>query len=237
MLKENSKQTNNRYFFTGFFMVLFILFQGCDTTKTEYWVIDNLEKIGGYNVSVVGNPEIVETELGKAVKFDGDGDLLLVDSNPLGNTKEFTVEVIFKPAACYPENTAPRFIHFQDPNDLREKRLMIELRINEQNQCYLDGYLKTDTSSLVLIDETLVHPTNEWLHAAVTYQNNCLTTYINGQKQLSGEVGYKAAFINPEGKVAIGGRMNKVSWYNGLVKTVKVTDKALDPEGFMAIND
>jgi hypothetical protein len=237
MLNENSKQTNNHSFFTGVFIVLFILSQGCNTTKTEYWEIDNLEKIGGYTVSVVGNPEIVETELGKAVKFDGDGDLLLVDNNPLGNTTEFTVEVIFKPEACYPENTAPRFIHFQDPNDPREKRLMIELRINEQNQCYLDGYLKTDTGSLVLIDETLVHPTNKWLHAAVTYQNNCLTTYINGQKQLSGEVGYKAAFINPEGKVAIGGRMNKVSWYNGLVKTVKVTDKALDPAGFMAIND
>ena len=28
-----------------------------------------------------------------------------------------TVEVLFRPYACYPENTAPRFIHIQDPED------------------------------------------------------------------------------------------------------------------------
>ena len=114
---------------------------------------------------------------------------------------------------------------------------MIELRLNEKNQCYLDAFLLTDTGSLVLIDENLVHPTETWLHAAVTYKNNQLTSYINGEMQLSGEIGYNEAFINPTGKVAIGGRMNQVNWYRGLIKTIKISKIALKPEEFIFIND
>ncbi len=59
--------------------------------------------------------------------------MLLVDNNPTGEAKAFTVEVVFKPDSSHPENTAPRFIHIQDPDDKNNKRLMIELRINEKN--------------------------------------------------------------------------------------------------------
>ena len=66
---------------------------------------------------MAGNPEVVETDIGTAVKFDGDGDMLLVGFNPIGEAKSFTVEVVFKPNASYPENIAPRIIHIQDPDD------------------------------------------------------------------------------------------------------------------------
>jgi len=209
-----------------------LFFLACDVEKSEHWHIDNLQEIGGHAVTVFGDPQVVDTEIGKALKFDGEGDMLLVDFNPIGNAKEFTVEVVFKQSACYPENTAPRFIHIQDPDDEEAKRLMIELRVNEKNQCYLDGFLRTDTGSLTLIDENLVRPTNEWLHAAVTYKNGVFTTYINKEKQLTGEIGFANAIINPNSKVAIGGRMNKVSWFNGLIKELKVTPAVLEPERF-----
>jgi hypothetical protein len=225
-----------RLIFIGVSLLFLLILSDCNSEKTEYWSIDNLKEIGGHNVTVFGNPEVVDTELGKAVKFDGDGDMLLVDFNPLGNTTEFTVEVVLKPEACFPENVKPRFLHFQDPDDPDAKRLMVELRLNEENECYLDGFLKTDTGSRVLIDPKLVHPTEVWLHAAVTYKNNILTTYINGEKQLSGQIGYKDAFINPTGKVAIGGRMNKVDWFRGLIKTLKVSKVALKPDDFIFIN-
>jgi hypothetical protein len=224
-----------KFSFAAFIITVFLI--ACHSEKEEYWCLNNLEEIGGHPVSIIGNPEVVETEIGKAIKFDGDGDQLLVDFNPLGNTKEFTVEVVFKAAACFPENAKPRFIHFQDPNDSIAKRLMIELRLNEKNECYLDAFLRTDTGSLVLIDENLVHPTETWLHAAVTYKNHRLTSYINGEIQLSGEIGYKEAFINPAGKVAIGGRMNQENWYRGLIKTLKISKIALKPEEFIFIND
>lgn len=216
-------------------LLLIFILSDCNSEKAEFWSINNLKEIGGHNVTVFGNPEVVDTKLGKAVKFDGDGDMLLVDFNPLGNTTEFTVEVVLKPEAAYPENIKPRFLHFQDPDDLDAKRLMVELRVNEENQCYLDAFLNTDTSSLALIDPKLVHSTEEWLHAAVTYKNNTLTTYVNGEKQLSGSIGYKDAFINPTGKVAIGGRMNKVDYFRGLIKTLKVSKVALEPVDFIFI--
>lgn len=221
----------------GLSLFFFLTLSTCNAQKVEYWNLDNLKQIGGHSVTVLGNPEVVDTKIGKAVKFDGDGDMLLVDFNPLGNTTEFTVEVVLKPEAAYPENTTPRFLHFQDPDDPQAKRLMVELRLNEENQCYLDAFLKTDTGSLVLIDPKLVHPTAQWMHVAVTYKNNILTTYINGKKQLSGQIGYKDAFINPTGKVAIGGRMNKVDWFRGLIKMLRIEKVALEPEDFMHIND
>lgn len=220
-----------------FSFLIFLIFSYCSSQKEEVWNLDNLESIGGHGVTVIGDPQVVETELGKAIKFDGDGDLILVDFNPLGGTDEFTVEVVFKPEDCYPENNAPRFLHFQDPDDPEEKRLMIELRLNEKKECYLDGFLNTDTSRLTLIDEKLVHPTEVWLHGAATYKNKIFTTYVNGVKQLSGFVGYEHSFINPTGKVSIGGRMNKVNWFNGTVKTLKITNVALEPKDFIFINN
>ena len=221
--------------FSFFISLICILFFSYNSEKVENWEINNLNEIGGHAVTVFGNPEVVETEIGKAVKFDGDGDMLLVDFNPIGSAKEFTVEVVFKPDASFPNNTAPRFIHIQDPDDPDEKRLMIELRLTEQNKFYFDGFLKSDTSSLALIDKTLLHPTEKWIHAAVTYKDYNLTTYINGEKQLTGQIAYDKHFINPTGKVAIGGRMNKVSWFSGMIKTLKVTQSALKPEHFMIV--
>jgi len=114
---------------------------------------------------------------------------------------------------------------------------MIELRVNERNECYLDGYMQTDTMDLVLIDEKQVHPTGKWLHAAVTYKDGVMTTYMNGIRQLCGHITYADTIINPSGKVAIGGRMNHVSWFNGYIKTLKVTHASLDPADFIQMPD
>ncbi len=112
---------------------------------------------------------------------------------------------------------------------------MIELRINEENQCYLDGFMHTDTMSLVLIDDHLLHPTNQWLHAAITYEDGVLTTYVDGVKELSGAITYAETMINPVGKLAIGGRMNHVNWFNGCIKTLRVTHSSLDPKDFIQL--
>ena len=119
---------------------------------------------------------------------------MLVDFNPIMDAKEFTVELVFKPDACYPNNIEPRFLHIQDPDDPEAKRVMIELRIDANNQCYMDGFMKTDSGSLALIDETLVHPTEVWQHVAITYKDSTLTTYFNGTKELSGTLHYSECY-------------------------------------------
>lgn len=208
-----------------------------DSLYSELWVLDNIENIGGYTVSVLGDPQIIKTDLGNAVEFDGNADQLVVDSNPINTSKEFTVELIFMPYACYPDNTEPRFVHIQDPNDPEEKRVMMELRVNKNNECYLDGFIKTDFENLTLIDEALVHTTEVWHHAAITYSDSIFTTYFDGVKELSGIIKYTDEIVNPEGKTSLGARMNNRSYYKGLMKAFKVTHAVLDPNDFISPED
>lgn len=210
---------------------------GSDTIYYEFWDINNLENIDGHAVTVLGDPTVEETEIGPAVRFDGVLDQLMVDFNPVGDAKEFTVEVVFKPDACYPENVDPRFLHMQDPNDPQEKRVMIELRIDAGNKVYMDGFMKTDLESLPLIDESLVHSTEVWQHVAITYGDSTLTTYFNGVKELSGQLRYTDKIINTIGKTSLGARMNERSYYAGLMKYLKVSHAVLDPEQFIFIHD
>ena len=43
---------------------------------SETWTFDRLDSINGYTVSLLGQPRIVETPLGKAVQFDGEDDAM-----------------------------------------------------------------------------------------------------------------------------------------------------------------
>ncbi|MGW8314797.1 MAG: LamG-like jellyroll fold domain-containing protein [Bacteroidales bacterium] len=208
-----------------------------DSVYYELWEFSNLQEIGGHGVSTFGDPVVVSTGLGDAVEFDGVDDQLIVHFNPLMDTKEFTVELIFWPAASYPAHTEPRFVHIQDPDDPDAKRVMMELRINEQNQCYLDGFMKTDMENLTLIDETLVHPTEVWHHAAITYKDSTFTTYFNGVKELSGTCRFSEQLVNPEGLTSLGARMNQVAQFSGKIRTLKVTHACLDPTQFLSIQD
>jgi len=108
-----------------FTAMTYSLAQSPDSVYYELWDISNLELIGGHSLTILGDPQVVATEIGDAVQFDGEGDRILVDFNPVMDAKEFTVELVFKPDACYPDNTDPRFVHIQDPDDPDEKRIMI----------------------------------------------------------------------------------------------------------------
>ena len=209
--------------------------------SSEVWELKSLKKIGGHRVQVFGDPEIVKTDRGKAIKFDGIDDRLLVDNNPLGDAKEFTIEVIFKPDPAYDISNQPRFIHFQDPADTLSgwplaRRIMIELRLTPKNEWYLDGFLLTDAGERTLVNKTLTHPVGEWSHAAVTFKDNTFKTYVNGIQETSGVISFNEKLLNKVGKVSIGGRMNRLNYYSGLIKTLKITRRALEPQQFIQIN-
>jgi hypothetical protein len=210
---------------------------GAQNPLSQKWELKSLKKIGGHKLRVFGNPVIVRTDIGKAIKFDGVNDRILVDNNPIGSAKEFTVEVIFKADPAYEISNQPRFVHFQDPEDSLEKRVMVELRLTNDNKWYLDGYIQTDAGNKTLVNRTLTHPLGNWDHVALTFKGNTFTTYVNGVKEISGEVPWKERLVNERGKVSIGGRMNKINYYKGLIKTIRVTHKALDPSEFMKIRD
>jgi hypothetical protein len=196
------------------------------------WNINSLNKIGGAAAEVQGNPQVVNTIQGAAVRFDGDGDRLLVDANPLGDASEFTIEIIFNPADAYPNNLEPRFFHIESP-DNPNRRITIELRLNDKKQWYLDAYIKSEQSQFTLIDPARVHPIDEWAHAAITYKNREFVSYVNGQKELVGQVDYLPIAANA--KTSIGARMNQVHWFKGDIVQVRISPRVLSATDFLTV--
>ncbi|MBN2410211.1 T9SS type A sorting domain-containing protein [candidate division KSB1 bacterium] len=196
------------------------------------WNIDNVDSIEGHATTKLGDPVVVETSRGKAVHFDGIDDGLLVTTNPLEGATAFTVEVVFKPDSSYPDNQAQRFVHIQNPGS-EDRRILIELRLSEDHQWYLDTFINSDLSSKTLALETAVHPVGEWYHAALVYENRLMIHYVNGIEELSGEVDYLPI---TGAYTSLGTRMNKRSWFKGAIRTLKVTHKALSPDEFLIQN-
>lgn len=208
----------------------------CPSSTSTVWNIDNLSEIGGNDVFCYGSPVVVSTEYGNAVCFDGIDDRMEIDSNPVGNSNEFTVEMVFWADSSFGNSFAPRFLQIQDPNDSVQKRIMIELRLTPEGKCYMDGFMKTDIERKALIDESFLHQINRWNHVAITYANDTLTTYFNGRKELQGKISYKDRIINAEGRTSLGGRMNNCGYFKGLILKVSVAQLALDSQDFVLLS-
>ena len=61
------------------------------------WTFDRLDNIGGHKTTVLGEPRIIDSPVGKAVEFDGVDDALFIDNHPLAGAAAFTWEAIFRP--------------------------------------------------------------------------------------------------------------------------------------------
>ncbi len=198
------------------------------------WRLDHLGDFGAAGVSVEGDPTLVTTAHGPAIHFDGDGDRLVVDDNPLDQATQFTIELWFKPDNAWPDNWQPRFFHIEAP-DNPNRRVTVELRLNDQSQWYLDGFIKSESDDLTLIDDSLVHSVDEWHHAALTYDGSTLRSYVNGTLELEGAVHYDP--ISDEGMTSIGARMNRVHWFKGTILAARVTQAVLPPEAFLSVEE
>ena len=88
------------------------------------------------------------TDIGAAVEFDGVGDGLLIDANPLMALGQFTIEVVFQPAPGGAEEQ--RFLHIEE----REtgNRALVELRALPTSNWVLDTYLRSGADGLTLLD-------------------------------------------------------------------------------------
>src|SRR5215211_6633845 len=76
------------------------------------WKVDNLKKIGGNKVAVIGAPQVTKAPKGKALLFDGARDGLLLEVNPVAGARAFTVEAVIRPDAGGPEEQ--RWMHIQE---------------------------------------------------------------------------------------------------------------------------
>jgi hypothetical protein len=194
--------------------------------KAMVWNLDNLESIAGHKVTVVGKPRVIDTPQGKAVEFNGKDDGLFVAANPLAGLKQFTAEVIFRPASNGPKEQ--RFLHFQPQGS--EDRLLFETRMTPDGKWFLDTYLQSGTEKLTLFAQKFLHPLDTWHHAAVVVDGKTMRHYVGGKEELAGDVQLTPLAA---GQTSIGVRFNKVFWFQGAIRQIRVTPALLKPDAFL----
>ncbi|HVT71987.1 MAG TPA: LamG domain-containing protein [Lacunisphaera sp.] len=192
------------------------------------WPLDETSKIGGHAATVLGAPQIVIDAGGKALRFNGTSDGLLVPVNPIAGWTEFTVEALIDPDANGPAEQ--RFLHIQDHLDAPGdpgSRLLMEIRIDGAKWA-LDTYLFSAATKarLPLLDRTRLHPAGRWTWVALVYGRGHMASYVDGVKELEGEVD-----IPPlgAGQISLGVRQNQVYWFKGCIREVRFHPAALAP--------
>lgn len=207
--------------------IMLILVYCLPNSKPEFvlWDIDNLENIGGKKPAILGNPEIIVTRKGRALRFDGIDDAIILDANPIAGMDRFTIEIIFRPDEG--GNEEQRFFHVQEADD---HRVLIEIRLADGNKWYLDTFMKNGDSEQTLYAKDFTHTIGDWYHAALVYDGGLMRHYVNGVMELEGEIKY-----NPmaNGQTSIGCRLNRIYWYKGAIMKVRISGEALSSDQFL----
>jgi len=190
------------------------------------WDIDNLETIGGHKVTVVGKPRVIDTERGKALEFDGKGDAIYIPANPLAGLKQFTAEVVFRPVAGGPKEQ--RFLHFQP--DGSEDRVLFETRLPEEGKWFLDTYIQTGEGKHTLFAKEFLHPIDKWYCAAIVVDGKTMRHFVNGKEELTADIDLKPFAA---GQTSIGVRFNKVHWFQGAIRQIRLSPTVLKPDEFL----
>ncbi len=195
-----------------------------NTPAVMDWKIDNLQSIGGHQVTVLGNPQIITTDAGSALLFDGEDDAVALQTNPIAGARSFTVEIVFRPD---PGGAAEqRFLHMESAET---RRLLIETRVRGDDW-FLDTFLKFDDSDRTLQAKEKLHPLGQWYHAALVYDGREMHHYVNGVREISGPVAFSP--LEP-GRTSIGCRLNRVFWFKGAIRRLRVTHAVVRPEEFV----
>lgn len=199
---------------------------GCAVAEALVWKLDNLERIGGHPVTVAGEPVVIEVAEDRAIEFDGDDDALFIDVHPLAGLATFTVEVIFKPYSG--GRAEQRFFHMQNASS--EHRVMFETRLVDEGRWFLDTFIYTGEQKVTLFAEDHTHDLDEWYHVAIVVDEDSFTHFVNGQKELSAALDYE---VQTDGRSSLGVRLNRIDWFKGAIRTVRVTPRALSPDDFL----
>lgn len=206
----------------------FLVFLACGQkmgSNSIFWRFDNLDSINGKQPVILGEPRLIDSLQGKAILFDGVDDAIVFDSNPLAESSAFTLEVVFRPDAG--GNPEQRFVHMQEVDD---HRVLVETRLTPDGQWFLDTFLKSGESECTLYAEKFLHPVGDWFHAALVYEGGLMSHYVDGSKELEGEVDFRPM---SGGQTSVGSRLNRVYWYKGAVRAIAVTPRTLSPAEFV----
>ena len=201
--------------------------------EAETWQFDRLDSIGGHAVKVLGHPQIIDTNVGKAMLFDGAHDAVQLDVHPLAGAKAFTLEMIFRPDAGGGEEQ--RFFHLQEVDPATGQnsttRMLFELRVVDGRWAF-DGVAFSGAESKTLLDRTKLHTLGHWHHGALVYDGRELSNYVDGVRQ-----GAALVHLEPQGagRTSIGTRIDLRSYFRGAILEARMTRRALSPSEFLSV--
>ncbi|MBN9587554.1 MAG: LamG domain-containing protein [Alphaproteobacteria bacterium] len=206
----------------------------------QVWKFDNLQKIGGVVPRVEGHPTIVDSPVGKAVRFNGRDDALFFPDRPLVGAKTFTIEAIIHPEGgqfqqrwMHIAETDPKTGLDANPSGTSDPnpRFMFELRAISY-EWYLDAFVNSKSGSKALAFPDKTHPLGPWYAVAQTYDGKTYRSYVNGVLQGEAEVPFTP---HGRGHMMVGVRMNHVNWFKGAIAEARFTPRALKPEELLKV--
>jgi hypothetical protein len=189
------------------------------------WSFTQLDAIGGHKATLVGTPRLKEVGSEKVVEFDGQSAIVL-NVNPLAGLSRFTAEIVFQPYAGGAKEQ--RFWHCQEEGS--DNRLLFELRLTDDNRWFLDSFIKSGPGNFTLYAENSLHAVGPWYHAAVVMDGTTMRHFVNGVEELSTPIAFQP---QTSGQCSFGARLNRVSWYRGAIKRIRVTPAVLKPDAFL----
>ncbi len=211
------------------------------------WRFDSLTNIGGTQVTTVGRPQLVDTTLGKAIHFEGQGnmnssnpesgnpagDALYLNAAPLSGDATYTFEVLFRPSSK--GAPAQRFFHQQDNNS--QSRRMFEIRIVNRQWCLdtvgIDVAHSVEQHGVTIAcDAAHLHPLDRWYAVAATYDGKVLRGYVDGE--LQGEIAVTLAPL-PPGTTSVGTRIDKRDFFTGEIYSARFTPAVLPTADFLKV--
>lgn len=215
------------------------LLGACATSPTpaasegRAWVFDRLSDIGGVATHVEGQPRLIDSPWGKAVKFDGVDDALFIDEHPLAGAATFTLEALFRPDGGAHEQ---RWMHLASDEPEAAvpgggtpgTRFLFEIRV-EGEEWWLDAFTKGPGYNHTLIFPDKRFPVGQWFHVAQTFDGTMYRSFVDGVLQ-----GEAPLVFTPQGpgRSSVGVRINRVNWFNGAVREARFTPRGLAPSEF-----
>jgi len=192
------------------------------------WTLDNVASIGGHKTEVLGAPEIVDAAAGgPALRFNGQSDGLFVPVNPLAGWPKFTVEVLFLPETNGPDEQ--RFVYVTDDDG---DRATLETRSADGRSWCLDTCLWSGDDNQTLRDTAALHPNGKWAWAALVYDGETMSHYVNDVKEQESGIAFAPM---SGGQVSLGVRNDRRYWFKGSIKEVRFIPEALNSNALQRV--
>ena len=218
---------------SGFALWIFLLtaMPSFSADPPEVWAFDRIDRIGGHPTTVLGNPRVADTPLGKAVEFNGVDDAIFIDVHPLAGAATYTWEAIFRPDGG---NEEQRWFHLEEyPADgaASNNRMLFEIRVVDGRWC-LDAFNRSGASQGALLDRRHLYQLGAWHHVAAVYDGREFRSYVDGMQD-----GAVPIQLKPQGagRTSVGVRINKRYYFKGAIRMARFTKSALAPAEFLRV--